>query len=348
MTEFSKSVKRVFARSRDPLDTLAQGYRASKRMFRRASYRRAASNNDRMLAAWIAQKDFPFPYIVMLETISQCKGTCAFCPANRLVDKRGVNLMPFDVLEKAFDELGRLGYRSWLSFHVNNEPLLDERLSEILRLARRKVPGAFLQFWTNGTLLDWDKHRTLFESGLNFMRINNYSRAGRWHRNVKEFLEEFRRSPYARDPMLEVVAYISDPDAVLTNKGGAAPNKLAGPGFVAPSEKCHLPIYQFPVNFRGDVFLCCHDNFYSCLMGSLRDSTIVDIWNSPRYRAIRASLLRGDRSVEAVCSQCDVVTHSGALRLRHDDQGRRFFVQPGIETKGALHRAYKAGSKPLQ
>jgi radical SAM protein with 4Fe4S-binding SPASM domain len=332
-----------------PIETLRRGWKAARWVARQQVYRHRAKLNDQVLARWVVEKnEFPLPYIVMFETVSQCNGTCAFCPANRLVDARGKNYMPIEILEKAFDELGRLGYRSWLSFHINNEPLLDERLPDILRLARRKVPRSFIQFWTNGTLLDWDKHKALFETGLNYLRINNYSLTGRWHKNVRRFLDEFERSAYAHDPMIELVAFICNPNAVLTNKGGAAPNKLAGPDFVPPSEKCHLPFLQFPINYNGDVFLCCHDNFYSCRMGSLRERTILDIWNSTRYRVLRESLLRGDRAVEPVCAKCDVVTHSGAIRVRTLADGRLAFAQPGIETKVALHRAYRAGSTRLR
>jgi MoaA/NifB/PqqE/SkfB family radical SAM enzyme len=331
-----------------PVETLGKGYQALRFLAQRELYRRRAVKNDRVLERWVGDDDFPLPYIVMFETVSQCNGTCAFCPANRLVDTRGRNFMPLDVLEKAFDELGSLKYRSWLSFHINNEPLLDDRLPEIIRMARKKVPQALIQFWTNGTLLDWDKHRVLFDAGLNFLRINNYSLAGRWHRNVAAFLDAFKRSSHARDSMIEVKAYICNPEAVLTNKGGLAPNKMAGADFVPPAEKCHLPIWQFPVNYCGHVFLCCHDNFYSSVMGSLREHTIVDIWNSPRYREVRSALLRGDRSILPVCARCDVVTHSGALRVRTAPDGQRAFVQPGIETKVTLGRIYKGGSTSLE
>ena len=331
-----------------PLRTFRNArYLAGQRVMRPVIERRGRSI-DRVLEAWIEKDDFPLPSIVMFETISQCNGTCAFCPANRLVDKRGRNFMPWEIIDKAFTELGRLHYSGWFSFHINNEPLLDDRLPEIFRHAQATVPDAFIQCWTNGTLIDWEKHRVLFDAGLNYMRINNYSAQGRWHRNVRDFMDRFAASEYATRARIEFAATIRDPNAILTNKGGLAPNKLAGPDFVQSMEKCHLPIWQLPINYKGEVFLCCHDNFYSEPMGSLHTSTITEIWNSVRYRDFRRALLAGDRSVAPVCSRCDVVTTSGILQIRERDGAPRVWVAPGLVSKPSLRAAYGQGAVPVR
>lgn len=79
---------------------------------------------------------------------------------------------------------------------------------------------------------------------------------------------------------------------------GASPldQAVAMAGQVARNERCFKPYSFTVVNYRGDVGLCNHlitDDSWE-QMGSLAESSFVDIWNSPRYQDARRRLAAGE------------------------------------------------------
>ncbi len=79
------------------------------------------------------------PRIIHIETRSKCNGICNFCPASSVVDNRKDIHMSTELIEKIINELGGLDYLNRISFYNNNEPFLDERIFQIIKLARDKI-----------------------------------------------------------------------------------------------------------------------------------------------------------------------------------------------------------------
>lgn len=64
---------------------------------------------------------------------------------------------------------------------------------------------------------------------------------------------------------------------------------------------CMAPWFgQLIVNLKGDVKLCCSSSY---ILGSLNDSTLPEIWNSERMKAIRKSFAKGNNP--RVCGYCN-------------------------------------------
>ena len=58
--------------------------------------------------------------------------------------------MPRELFEKIIDDLVAIDYSRTVSFHFYNEPLMDERLPELIGHARKRLPRCVFDLSTNG------------------------------------------------------------------------------------------------------------------------------------------------------------------------------------------------------
>ncbi len=94
-----------------------------------------------------------YPRTVSIETQVKCNAKCDFCPYPK--SPRQGEEMPTDVFEKIIDDLSVMPKDHWFQMALCriNEPLLDSRLEGFHDLIARKLPGAVMTFWSNGTML---------------------------------------------------------------------------------------------------------------------------------------------------------------------------------------------------
>lgn len=256
-------------------------------------------NGHRVMRRRRYASETPFFRSIELETRTRCNSSCSFCAASILTDQRPDILMPDVLYHKIIEELAAREYDGAIKFFVNNEPLLDKRTSDFVRLARERVPTALTEVHTNGLRLNVRNGRELLEAGLQLLVINNYSDQGKMHRGVKAFLEEV-----APDfPDCEIRWHLRELKEELLNRGGTAPNgTLVDAPLALP---CLLPFEEMVVTADGRVTICCQDHYFESAVGNVRDQSLAEIWNSEGFRRLRAQLLRGDRSQNKFCQVCD-------------------------------------------
>ena len=92
-------------------------------------------------------------------------------------------------------------------------------------------------------------------------------------------------------------------DEILTTRGGSAPNisntKQVYDGF------CAYPFWQLNITADGRVAQCCADFYFDSLGLNCKDQNVYNIWNSKYFVSLRKDLLRGDRSGNKICKDCD-------------------------------------------
>jgi radical SAM protein with 4Fe4S-binding SPASM domain len=259
--------------------------------------RKAKPVIDGIMTRMLHDTPFPLFSFIEIETINRCNGGCSFCPVNSKDDPRELRIMDEELFRSILVQLGELRYRGTLSLYSNNEPLLDRRLADFAGMARELVPHARLNLLTNGTLLTVPLFQTLM-AHLDKMVIDNYSDMLTIHRNVREVMEYWNSN---RIPGKRVVLSIRREDAILSSRGGTAPNRR----YVSPiRSSCLLPFCQMVVRPDGKLSLCCNDALGSVTLGDLNSETLVDAWNSSRYRDIRHRIRTGRARLDA-CSRCD-------------------------------------------
>jgi MoaA/NifB/PqqE/SkfB family radical SAM enzyme len=256
---------------------------------------------------------------IAVETGAKCNRKCGFCPVSlggRDVDE----YMPDEVFFRIVSELHDLKYKGSFIFHLYNEPMKDKRLADLIYGTREALPKAGLRFNTNGDYIrEPEDIAKYFRVGLNQMLINVYSNEKRYQqlveivRQVKVVHEglhydasEMKKAGMSVEVLRKYgeMVYQLGGNQKLQNRSGqnTDPNLAV---LDEPLEKyCVRPFRHINVNWRGDVVLCCNDYFGKVTIGSVRDRSLVSLWNDPLLMLYRKKLRADDRRLP-LCDKCD-------------------------------------------
>lgn len=248
----------------------------------------------------LSEPDFPIFQSIEIETVNRCNGTCSFCPVNRNDDTRHYQKMSKELFEKIINELAEMSYGGRVNLHSNNEPLIDDRIVEFAEYAARKLPSAGKIIFTNGTLLNVDNFQQLI-SNIDLMCIDIY-----YDDDVMDELSDHLRKVLElglTDESMQqktMVQFICR-SAVRNNRGGQSKNRRMQ--YMVQSG-CLLPYIQMIVRPDGKTSLCCNDPYGKNTLGDVSEHTLLEVWNSPAYSAVRQSV--GEtRQNFAFCKKCD-------------------------------------------
>jgi radical SAM protein with 4Fe4S-binding SPASM domain len=247
---------------------------------------------------------------IEIETINRCNSTCTFCPVNKLSDVRPLAYMPDHIFTKIVDELSSMGYAGKISLHSNNEPLLDEKIVERVRYVKRSCPDAFVFIYTNGTRLSTELAWQLIEAGIDLIRVNNYSDKLTLHKNIQTLVRDFESPPFA-EHAAKIKIVVRKLNEVLSNRGGAAPNKTPDQSHsyrYYQSATCRYPFDQLIIRPDGKVSLCGNDSYGQVTLGDVNRQSISEIWYGEAFGRLRAELTANGRRNLPLCKTCDVHT----------------------------------------
>ncbi|RDU22800.1 radical SAM/SPASM domain-containing protein [Anaerosacchariphilus polymeriproducens] len=238
-----------------------------------------------------------FRYIE-IETVNRCNGTCSFCPVNKFQDSRKYAKMSTELFEKIINQLSDLNYKGELALFSNNEPFLDDRIIEFAKLAREKLPHAYIYLYTNGTLLTY-KSAMEIEKYLNKIIIDWY------YEDKKEVNKEIKKIIKRSEKKLKLrekidLFYISK-NRVGSTRGGQAPNKKIES---TVSSLCCLNLLQFVIRSNGKVSLCCNDAMGKYTLGDVNKQSLSDIWYGQKFNIARKRNMKGRQYIK-LCKYCD-------------------------------------------
>ena len=250
---------------------------------------------------------------IEIETVNRCNNDCSFCPVSRGNDIRPYQKMELSLFRKIIGELEGMHYQGTLSLYSNNEPLLDERLFEMLAYARKKLPDASHALYTNGLLLNEEKLSRL-EKLLDTLVIDIYS-GERLVSDRFAWLASYQAAGRCR-----VQPVLRNKNQVLTTRAGVSPNKKTEKNF---HSFCLYPFRQMVIRPDGKVSRCCHDAYGQAVMGDLAKESIEAVWNGPAFRKLRAVLAEQNRCKEKGCAHCDVLLYDCRLEEKEREVMRR-------------------------
>ncbi len=227
---------------------------------------------------------------IEIETNTNCNRACRICPNSN--SPRPLGLMSLDTYNLLLNQLSEIKYKGQLAPCFYNEPFLDDRLPELMRLARKKLPKAHLTIYTNGSLLTSSDLDILFDLGLDGMVISQYEE-NLPKDNVDHImanLPEILRS--------KIRYRVVTNDQFLTNRGGLVKVRRA-----IKKRVCFQASTDATVDYKGNVLLCCND--YNCehVFGNIEDKHIREIWNQPDYMKLRRDLRKGNFTLD-ICKTC--------------------------------------------
>jgi MoaA/NifB/PqqE/SkfB family radical SAM enzyme len=275
-----------------------------------------------------------FPRAVEFQTLSTCNARCVFCPHSLSPELIPHGRMEDGLIHKIVDECSR-HYVGRISPYLTNEPLMDRRMPDILRLIRKKVHFfTKTKINTNAALLTEEVSRKLLESGLSqlWFSVNGYSpetyKASMnldfttSMRNIDVFLA-LKKKMRRRRPSVRVVTlytqlvkhelegaarYWAERGVCFTghhmdNRAGEDVAKIS-PREAPFKRDCDLFLKQAYIVENGDMILCCHDWRQSVVLGNVAEKSIRDVWNSSTFLDRIYEYLAGDFTNIEICRNC--------------------------------------------
>ena len=238
---------------------------------------------------------FPIFRQVLIETRTDCNNHCKFCP--HAFNKKTLGIMSWECYKQIINQLSDINYNGRIALMLSNEPLLEERMEEMIVYARQKSPRFFLDMTTNGTLLTVDKLDKFFKLGLDNININDYrSDRDKYPEKWSKYIEPIY-SAYWNNP--KVSFQKRKTDETLPNYAGNIPQKFNPKEFGF----CNYPFRKLTIAFNGDILLCCDDFMYNTFYGNVQKDKLIDCWNNPELNKIRLSLLNNNRI--GLCERCN-------------------------------------------
>jgi radical SAM protein with 4Fe4S-binding SPASM domain len=238
-----------------------------------------------------------FFQFVEIEINTACNLRCRYCP-NSISDRgliKNNRKMPTALFHRLIDELSAIGFAGEFHPHLYNEPLLDDRLFDLLQYVRQKLESCKIALFTNGQLLTLEKYLQLVTCGVDSICVTRHQRADPPH--IATILQH--REKHGDDNVR--LDYIREGlnGEVLFNRGGAIPLKEV----LNITRRCTWPAFYLTINFKGDVLLCCNDYYSTFPIGNVTNNTIMEVWNKPYNKSLREYLSK-DVSKVSLCRKC--------------------------------------------
>lgn len=238
---------------------------------------------------------FPMFKQVLIETRTDCNNHCPFCP--HYFNKKPLGIMKWDCYTTIIDQLCEMNYNGRVALMLSNEPLLDDRLNNMIVYAKSKSQRLFLDITTNGRLLTVPMVDKFFKLGLDNININDY----RGDRDVypekwSSCIESVYRA-YGNNPKVSFKRRRLDER--LPNYAGNISQEFDPDDFGF----CNYPFRKLTIAYNGNILLCCDDFMYDTNFGNVMEDKLIDCWNHPDLNKARFSLLENSRI--GLCKRCN-------------------------------------------
>jgi len=272
------------------------------------------------------------PYVIFIDPSNVCNQKCSYCPTGNLEmlshTHRKPAVMNLELYKRIIDQCCVFpSVVKTLRLYKDGEPLLNANFAKMVRYARDTGRFGLIDTTSNGLLLNVRMTRDIVIAGLDRINLSvpkDYNESyidnvaflykygdGRLHVFAKiagDYLTPDEREKFINDfapithahaiehtapcwPWFEVVGV--NPDV------GVYGQKLEDKVNVCP-----YVFYQMAVNADGTVSVCFLDWCYGSTIGDLRDTTLMEIWNSRLLKAIQIQNLAGNRKAIPICSDC--------------------------------------------
>jgi len=244
-----------------------------------------------------------YPKILQIEITDACNLHCSYCDIHE--NHKHPGTMPF---ERVAWLIRQAQYASHVCPQYWGEPTLHPDFLQILRLCVES--GKTASFYTNGLLLDtFDIPEVLRNTSEIRISMDNTTPDGflnttgsgsfeRVRRNIVACWEAKKRFSLGTRIIIRATELVpAQPFGYFVSFWGPycdsvelKPLRLSAPppGIELMDRKtCDFPTRHIVIKRDGTVVLCCSDHNKQCPIGNVFESTVLDIFNSPRYNELR-------------------------------------------------------------
>jgi radical SAM protein with 4Fe4S-binding SPASM domain len=282
----------------------------------------------------------PRPMFLQIETNSKCNLRCDFCAHS--LGYPQVPRMTEDTFGRILEGIRELAVPA-VCMNQYNEPLLDKKIVERIRMVAESPSVADIHMNTNGMLLSEEKSRGLIESGLTrlLVALDGYSKTvveelrvradfDRIVKNIERFLE-IREKMNKKFPLVrlsfvrtkkneeeienwlakwsEVVDYCTIQEYISpvmgSEKDYLIPTSSLRKSFDESELSCRAPFERVIFRPNGDAIPCCSPMAVeTMIMGNITNQSLEEIWHSEQFVAIRRSFLENTWRDSSICNAC--------------------------------------------
>lgn len=289
-----------------------------------------------------AKLSYPPPFIY-LEPTSSCNLMCPMCPVSDKTTYRKGEFMDMDLFESLARQMEVLK-PNYVVFHLGGEPLLNPDLPTMIRRIHGmgirttlSTNGVLLHQRNAELLIDagLDLIRVDFYSDKR--RFEAMRRGAGWEivkNNIAVFLAA-KRSRAVMRPALRIKSlhFKNDPvssslemeairahfpgmrieeievQEVHSFSGAFADGVKEDPRYKIPRQRgryypCRHAWSGIAIQANGDAVPCCRDLLGSYILGSARETSIEDLWNSEKYVDLREKQIEGRCGEISICRNC--------------------------------------------
>lgn len=243
--------------------------------------------------------------------------------------------MDFSLFKRIVDEIVEIGNVN-VYLHFSGEPLIHPDFVKMVEYVSTKRSQLYsVGFFTNGMLLDKHISEALVRCKVDWVTVSidgvgnsqERIRQGSVYSKVEDNVNNLLRirNSSAKPLVFINTTIFSQSDQELSEIRNVWTEKIDGVIFsprvdsetfrllnvqrwkqfsdVKRDRFCKLPLYELIVFWNGTVGFCCHDfNGYG-VVGSMKDSSLMDIWKSEAMKSARQFVVSGKRGLETP-SQC--------------------------------------------
>ena len=259
----------------------------------------------------------PFFTWVELSITDLCNRKCVFCPrVDPDVYPNNDEEISLKLYEKIMVELVSYGWNGAIAYAGFGEPLLHNKLLDLVLMTKMYLPNSYLEIVSNGDRLTAKICKDLYEAGLDMMRVSLYDGA----HQIPIF--EQMRSDIGVDEKQFILRYRYNKDdnygLILSNRAGTLNYSDLKKMELPLKRECYFPFYKLMIDYNGRVLLCSHDWWKKLSGGDLNKQSIFEVWTGKVMKSVRNQLQSKNRNF-APCIKCDV---DG--KLNGESEFRRF------------------------
>lgn len=245
-------------------------------------------------------KKIPLFQRIEIETQSTCNRRCVWCIRNSNPDKSATapwfvkNQLSFETIEKIIDESLEAGFRPGNPYDIcinhYNEPLMDKRLVEIIKMIKSKGPfGIFC-----GSNADYltDSLAKELDGLIDEIGFTLYYGGEKAEKRKKYIMSLFKKTKIniADGSDDEKYPMLTHYNPVVKDVESIAKSMQNNP--------CRHPLKRLIINHLGDMLMCCDDMTNNFKLGSIHENSVSELWYSEKHQRLVSALLdRGGRRV---------------------------------------------------
>ena len=184
--------------------------------------------------------------------------------------------------------------------------MLDKNIFNLISVVKDRLPEAKIEIVTNGDVLNENRAKKLFESGLSTLLISIYD-GKKEADNMEQMLI---KANIPQDKFKIRHRYLTENEdfgITLSNRSGMMENaEYKIPSLKEPLKKpCYYPHYTFFMDYTGEVLVCSHDWGKKLVVGNMKKQRFIDIWLGKKFNFAKKKITNSDRNFSP-CNKCDV------------------------------------------